>query len=926
MRAGSNTSSIDTTNKALSLGLLLVVAGACANGTVTGGQTLAAAPAITPGTSSSSGPVTATITCSSSGSAPYVTTNGTVPTTSSTQSGTATFTSSGTLEAICVGGGYFASPVASATYTINGVLVAAAPAITPGTSSSPGPVTATITCSSSGSAPYVTTNGTVPTTSSTQSGTATFTSSGTLEAICAGGGFAASPVTSATYTVASAATYSLTVSLVGWGTVTSSSGGITCGTSCSADYAAGASVILTADPGVGYTFTGWSGGPCSGIGTCAVTMSGTQTVTAIFTGNSRPTPLPGVTLTGGNQPVAVPFVTWTTATVAVAPSTTGNTFYVDGAHGDDTHSGSLTAPLKTIGASLSLVSAGDTVLIRKGLYREVVELGSTSGVSGKPITFGAYGDGEVIVDGSIAVTGWTNHSGTVWKVSVAGLRAALEASGVPLQIDAVVVNNVPLMIYSTTTAIPASGSGQWYFDGNSTLYADMGAVDPTSATADVMVVPFNHGASTISLGSGSYLNIIGLTIRGSGWSGIWSYQDSSTPGPNGDSTVGGQYVTIAYCDIKFNDGPGFAFNGGSNNAVLYSHVYHNVLNNWPFGNNLWASYGGGWPGGSTLNHEANPVARGNVVALNGGEGLAEGDVGTANGLPVGNVLLEENVTYDNWSVNIYICNGAHHVVRNNLVFNHKLNPAIIYPAMDLIIDGESGRFHMEKFRSCIALGDEGGGSFPPNTSTVRDTQIYNNVIVGCRYGIQDYSEAVTVAPLHGMRNDFIVNNTVIMDSSTYSIENIAGIIISDNGNNNSNTIFANNIIYRPVICDASLSCPLVLSLGTTPFAGIAITNNLYFGYGTASSDGSLFDTGSGRGFADWHSYEGLDATNKYQDPLLVGEPDVAQPTGVSQFDYNQCMVGPGSPAKGLGMNESSVFTGDFTGAIRGASWTAGAFE
>lgn len=66
----------------------------------------------------------------------------------------------------------------------------------------------------------------------------------------------------------------------GGGTVTSAPGGISCGATCSASYASGTSVILTA-AAVGSTFTGWSGG-CAGTGACTVTMSSVQTVTATF--------------------------------------------------------------------------------------------------------------------------------------------------------------------------------------------------------------------------------------------------------------------------------------------------------------------------------------------------------------------------------------------------------------------------------------------------------------------------------------------------------------------------------------------------------------------------------------------------------------------------------------------------------------------
>ncbi|HTU85922.1 MAG TPA: hypothetical protein VMF57_10130 [Solirubrobacteraceae bacterium] len=78
--------------------------------------------------------------------------------------------------------------------------------------------------------------------------------------------------------------YRLTVSKAGSGsgTATSADGGIDCGGRCSDAYASGTVVMLTATPASGSTFAGWSGAGCSGTGTCVVTMSAAQNVTATF--------------------------------------------------------------------------------------------------------------------------------------------------------------------------------------------------------------------------------------------------------------------------------------------------------------------------------------------------------------------------------------------------------------------------------------------------------------------------------------------------------------------------------------------------------------------------------------------------------------------------------------------------------------------
>ena len=95
------------------------------------------------------------------------------------------------------------------------------------------------------------------------------------------------PTSGSTQTVAlsgnGAASLTVTPAGTGTGTVTSSPTGIACGATCSATFAGGTVVTLTATPNSGSTFGGWSGGGCSGTGTCAVTLSANTTVAATFT-------------------------------------------------------------------------------------------------------------------------------------------------------------------------------------------------------------------------------------------------------------------------------------------------------------------------------------------------------------------------------------------------------------------------------------------------------------------------------------------------------------------------------------------------------------------------------------------------------------------------------------------------------------------
>ena len=73
----------------------------------------------------------------------------------------------------------------------------------------------------------------------------------------------------------------LAVAVTGTGTVTSSPAGINCPTACTASFAAGTSVTLTATAGSGSQFAGYSGA-CSGA-SCQLVLSSNQSVSATFT-------------------------------------------------------------------------------------------------------------------------------------------------------------------------------------------------------------------------------------------------------------------------------------------------------------------------------------------------------------------------------------------------------------------------------------------------------------------------------------------------------------------------------------------------------------------------------------------------------------------------------------------------------------------
>ena len=78
--------------------------------------------------------------------------------------------------------------------------------------------------------------------------------------------------------------FTLGLTRVGSGTVTSTPAGIYCGAACSASFDSGSSVTLSATADASSSFVGWTGA-CAGSTTCVVTMDSAKSVTATFSTN-----------------------------------------------------------------------------------------------------------------------------------------------------------------------------------------------------------------------------------------------------------------------------------------------------------------------------------------------------------------------------------------------------------------------------------------------------------------------------------------------------------------------------------------------------------------------------------------------------------------------------------------------------------------
>jgi len=179
----------------------MAVASGYSNSTVASGTfTIAAAtPVFSPRPGTYPSAQSLTITDTTAGAVVYYTTDGSTPTSSSNlYTGPVPVSSNQTIKAIASAPGYNNSAVGTAAYTIS----ASAPALTPQGGTYNSAQSVSMTDATPGAAVYYSTDGSIPTTSSTlYTGPVVVSSNQTIKAIAVAAGYGNSVVTTATYTI-----------------------------------------------------------------------------------------------------------------------------------------------------------------------------------------------------------------------------------------------------------------------------------------------------------------------------------------------------------------------------------------------------------------------------------------------------------------------------------------------------------------------------------------------------------------------------------------------------------------------------------------------------------------------------------------------------------------------------------------------------
>ena len=459
----------------------------------------------------------------------------------------------------------------------------------------------------------------------------------------------------------------------------------------------------------------------------------------------------------------------------------GRIWYVDKQIGYDQkgYGGSLKTPFKSIRHALGRLKPGDTLVIGAGIYRERIYF-NRSGTSDNRILIGPRGNGEVIIDASKKVNNWTPYKGSIYQAACS------------FKPTAVVVNEKPLF---PEFDINKMSKGSWYYDKNNQLIYLSTFDGKNPDDCDIGVIIDDGYKDGFLINDADYITLYGLTVRFAGGRGI---------------SILGDYNKVINCDVKFNGGIGInMFQYGkkktTDTEIANNHIYHNFLRNWPRGRYK----NGGWGGGSISHSTPNTLFRGNLVHKNGGEGLlAHGGEGGS--------IFENNIVFDNWSVNIYVDNQPNCRIEKNLIFCHNPDPG------DLYNNGDKNPRDNKNLRRLRAEGIMTADENSP--ATFQNAKIVNNVIIGCRRGINHYAARAD----SGLKNVLVADNTIIIPSLEGVGEKYIGIRIPYNNGNNFNSVYRNNIIY------ASNPDTYLLDITTDPFRknddlhGLTFDHNLWY--------------------------------------------------------------------------------------------------
>jgi len=584
--------------------------------------------------------------------------------------------------------------------------------------------------------------------------------------------------------------------------------------------------------------------------------------------------------------------------ITLSALVTAADYYVSSS-GNNLNTGlSESVPWETIGKVNSVFSTfqpGDRILFKRGdtFYGTLVI--KRSGISGSPITIGAYGSGsQPVITGFSTLSAWTNEGNGIFSASV---NSAIQTNMVTVNGAQVAMGRYPdagtNLTYTTSTATSIAdpeisgtidwtgaelvvNKNDWTLDrckvidhsGDVLIYSNLGSVQTPSVnryyfiqndlrcvtttnewfhnkSSDKFYIFDNPAAKTVKIatlnylidnGSYDYIIVDGLSFQGSVSNAI-------------NCAVGSDSWTIQNCNISFAGHSGINFAGGSNANIDNNTIsncnasgIYTLLNNSNITNNSVLQIGM-IPGQSLLYH---PIG----IYLRGTDLLAQ----------------YNDIQHSGWS-GIVSAIGTTFTIRNNFIDY-----------------------------SCQVL-DDGGGIYVIGTANGLRT-IEGNIVLNSGVGGSD--NYIT----RGIYLDTSASNVLIKDNTTANctesgIADHGGINNTYIGNisyNNSVGMWLQQYSTSEIISGTTIRNNILFAKQSNQFAlrFIALTDNIkdfgsadnnYYARPVKDDDVILTldpsSTGSiRRTLEDWQSFTNQDANSKKSPIVLTNTDDI-------RFEYNE---------------------------------------
>jgi hypothetical protein len=337
--------------------------------------------------------------------------------------------------------------------------------------------------------------------------------------------------------------FALGVTISGSGSVASSPSGISCTSTCSANFGSGAQVTLTASAASGSVFSGWSGA-CSGTGQCNVTVSAATNVTATFATQSSHTLTVNVSGSGmvTSSPSGISCGTSCSASFASGAQVTltrpsGADF--SGWSGACSGTGSCVVTMNATESVTATFAEPATLSISVTGGGTVTS--NPSGISCGSTCIANYGSGTQVTLGTTPPSSPSGYVFQEWGGACSGYGSCMVTMSTGIDVSATF--GYPLL---TRTFVSSSG-----VDSNPCTLAQ-----PCATFAQAYKTTLQKGI-VAALDPGKYgpLTITGpITINGNGWSAI------TAPAQGNGITInaGSGNVTLTGLEI---DGANAGYNG-----------------------------------------------------------------------------------------------------------------------------------------------------------------------------------------------------------------------------------------------------------------------------------------------------------------------------------------------------------------------------